>query len=84
MSAAGKIDANCVAIFDWELLRLYHIKYEIDQFDFDGYGFVLQEPRLEGQGNLNYNLATGQLAFSKLVAQGRSIAANSELLAMPT
>lgn len=80
IDASGRVDLTCVATIDAKRLRLHQIKYSIDRFGFDGYGLAIRQPYLEGQGNLNYNLANGQIAMSQLTAQGPSIVANSEQL----
>jgi hypothetical protein len=80
IEGSGNIDLTCVATIDSERAHFHQIEYAVDRFGFDGYGLAIREPRLAGKGNLNYNLASGQISLRQFTAQGQSIAANSEQL----
>ncbi len=80
INGAGKVELTCVATVDAKIFRFHQIKYAVDRFGFDGYGLAIREPHLEGTGNLNYNLASGQIAMSQATVQGPSLVANSQQL----
>ena len=75
---SGDLDLTCLATVSPNGLRLENTKYLIKQFQFDGFGVQIQEPKIEGEGLATYDLSTGDIGFPRLSLTSSSIAAGGK------
>jgi len=80
VAAAGQLNLDCDAAFDFKTLRLSAIEYEIQELAFNGYSMKIREPKANGTGVVVYDMVTGDvlipnttLAASSLSARGKEL-----------
>lgn len=78
--AEGQSLVRTLAILQWPTLELRNLEYEVEQFQFAGYGMNITEPKLQGQAQVAVDLARALVQIADLTLTSSSLAARGERL----
>ena len=76
----GNLNSEFLATYSTQAIRLNQIQLEANEFNFDGFGLNVREPKISGRVNLRYQFDNSLLQISKSKLTSPTFAANTEQL----
>jgi hypothetical protein len=80
ITAQGATDITCLTTLSGNLLDISNLKYDLRDVAFDGFALIIEEPQINGDAHLTYDLNTGvidlktaTLSSSALSASGQNV-----------
>lgn len=78
INASGATNITCLTTLSGNLLDVSNLKYELQNVAFDGFSLVIQEPQVNGEGHLTYDLNTGVLDVRNMALSSRALSASGQ------
>lgn len=69
-----------LATLQWPVLEFRNLDYQLEQFQFSGYGLKISEPKLQGQAQVAIDLQQGLAQVADLTLTSSAVAARGEKL----
>ncbi|MEZ6096192.1 MAG: hypothetical protein R3C03_18530 [Pirellulaceae bacterium] len=78
LNTDGQVRLESLLGFDGNRLNFEQLKYQIEQWVFDGYGMKINEPMVNGEGQMAFDLTSGELTFPDITVVSSGVAARGE------
>ena len=80
LGIAGESSVRTLVTLQWPVLELRNLDYQVEQFEFNGYGLKVNEPKLQGQVQAAIDLQQGLAQVADLTLTSSALAARGEKL----
>ena len=78
IQADGQIQAHAIAHVNSNQIEIHDAEYELQQFQFDGYGLAIREQQTSGTANAQYDLNSGQLMIVDTTLSSNSVSVGGQ------
>lgn len=78
ITARGATDITCLTTLSGNLLDVSNLKYDLRDVAFDGFSLTIQEPQVNGDAHLTYDLNTGIIDLKEATLSSRALSANGQ------
>lgn len=76
--ARGATEISCLATYTGDWLQLSNLKYDLRNVAMDGFSLIIDEPQINGDANLAYNLNTGVIDLQTATLSSRALSASGK------
>jgi len=78
INASGATDITCLTTLAGNLLDISNLKYNLTDVAFDGFSLIVQEPQVNGDAHLTYDLNTGVINIQTATLSSRALSASGQ------
>ena len=78
INASGATNITCLTTLSGNLLDVSNLKYELQNVALDGFSLVIQEPQINGDAHLTYDLNTGVIDLKSMALSSRALSASGQ------
>lgn len=78
INATGATNITCLTTLTGNLLDVSNLKYDLQNVAFDGFSLVIQEPQVNGEAHLTYDLNTGVINVKSAALSSSALSANGQ------
>lgn len=80
--ARGATDITCLTTYTGDELQFSNVKYDLRNVAMNGFSLIIEEPQINGDANLNYNLNTGVIDVKNATLSSRALSASGKNIAI--
>ena len=78
INAQGATNITCLTTLSGNSLDVSNFKYDLRDVAFDGFSLIIQEPQVNGDAHLTYDLNTGIIDLKEVTLSSRALSANGQ------